>query len=458
MKITPSAVPRTSVPDIIWPALPSGAAASLLAMQYQLEQSQWWTAEQLRVQQFRQLHALLTQAWESTPFYRERLKAAGFDPRTALTPETFSRLPLLHRQDVQAAGAALLSRQLPREHGKVHEGKTSGSTGRPLKYSGSQYSQFIWQSLTLREHLWHKRNFRGKLAVIRVGTQNNALNSWGPPADVVFETGPAATLDIGTAIATQARWLQEQEPDYLLGYPSNILDLANHCREQGIRLERLREVRTLGEALNPGLRLACQKAWGAPVVDMYSANEVGYIALQCPDHEHYHVQSEAVFIEILKDDGTPCQSGEIGRLVVTPLHNYAMPLIRYELGDYAAAGEPCACGRGLPVIARIAGRQRNLLTLPDGSRHWPRTGFQAWMEFLSVRQIQMVQKSLHEIEIKLVVDQTLTADEQARMIHVMQASLGYPFRIFFTYHQEIPRGAGGKYEDFISELGREGPR
>jgi phenylacetate-CoA ligase len=456
MKTASSAVPRSSVSDIIWPALPSGAAASLLAMQYQLDQSQWWTADQLRVQQFRQLHALLTHAWESIPFYRERLKSAGFDPRTALTPETFFRLPLLHRQDVQTAGEALLSQQLPREHGKVHEGKTSGSTGRPLRYSGTQYSQFIWLSLTLREHLWHERNFRGKLAVIRVGTQNSALNSWGPPADVVFETGPAATLDIGVAIETQARWLQEQEPNYLLSYPSNILGLANHCLEQGIKLKHLREVRTLGEALNQELRTACQQAWGVPVVDMYSANEVGYIALQCPDHEHYHVQSEAVFAEILKNDDTPCQPGEIGRLVVTTLHNYAMPLIRYELGDYAEAGEPCSCGRGLPVIERIVGRQRNLVTLPDGSRHWPRTGYQAWMEFLSIRQIQMVQKSLQEIEVRLVVNQDLTAQEQATMISALQESLGYPFRIFFTYHQEIPRGAGGKYEDFISELGREG--
>jgi phenylacetate-CoA ligase len=68
----------------------------------------------------------------------------------------------------------------------------------------------------------------------------------------------------------------------------------------------------------------------------------------------------------------------------------------------------------------------------------------------------MVQKSLQEIEVRLVVNQDLTAQEQATMISALQESLGYPFRIFFTYHQEIPRGAGGKYEDFISELGREG--
>ena len=453
--MTHPAIPRSSVEGINWPALPNPAAASLLAFQYQLEHSQWWTADQLRTQQFRQLHALLTHAWEAIPFYQERLKAAGFDPRSAVTPDVFSRLQLLHRADVQAAGEGLLSRQIPQEHGKVHDGKTSGSTGQPLRYFGTQFSQFIWQALTLRDHLWHKRDFKGKLAVLRTRIERKVLNSWGPPADLVFETGPAAVMDIASPIDVQAQWLQEQNPDYLLSYPSNILGLAKHCIAQGIKLQHLREVRTLGEAHNPELRTVCREAWGSPVIDVYSAQEIGYIALQCPEHEHYHVQSEAVLVEILKEDGTPCQPGEIGKLVVTALHNYAMPLIRYEIGDFAEAGEPCPCGRGLPVIKHILGRQRNLVTLPDGSKHWPNTGYRTWMDFLTVRQVQIVQISLQEIEIKLVMDQPLTTQEQAKMIPVVQESLGHPFHIFFTYHQEIPRGAGGKYEDFISEVGRE---
>lgn len=452
MKIAPSAVPRSSVSGIVWPALPNPAAASQLALQYQLEQSQWWTADQLRAQQFRQLHALLTHAWESIPFYHERLKAAGFDPRTVVTPETFSRLPLLQRSQVQTAGEALLSLRMPNEHGKVHEGKTSGSTGRPLKYFGSQYSQFVWQALTLRDHLWHRRDFKGKLAVLRVGTRNGALNNWGPPADLVFETGPAAALEIGTSIDIQARWLQEQEPDYLLSYPSNILGLANHCLEKGIKLQHLREVRTLGEAQRPELRAVCQQAWGAPVVDMYSANEIGYIALQCPDHEHYHVQSESVLVEILMEDGTPCQPGEIGKMVVTSLHNYAMPLIRYELGDYAEAGEPCSCGRGLPVIKRILGRQRNLIVLPDGKQHWPSMGYSKWIGIAPIEQIQLVQRSSYQFEVRLVMPRPLTPDEQKRMIPILQESLGYAFQISFSYHDELHRSASGKFEDFISEV------
>ena len=136
MKTTPPRTHLSSISNIVWPALPPPAAPNLLPMQFQLEQSQWWTADQLLAQQFRQLHALLMHAWESIPFYRERLKVARFNPRIAVTPETFSQIPLLSRSDVQKGGAALLCRQLPHGHGEIHEGTTSGSTGRPLKYWG----------------------------------------------------------------------------------------------------------------------------------------------------------------------------------------------------------------------------------------------------------------------------------------------------------------------------------
>lgn len=425
----------------------------MLAMQYQLEQSQWWPADALRTHQFRQLGVLIRHAYETIPFYRERFNAAELNPNAELSPEIFSRLPLLQRRQVQIAGEALLSQKLLQEHGKVHEGQTSGSTGRPLSYFGTQYSQFIWQALTLREHLWHKRNFQGKLAVIRISTKKNVLKSWGPPADLVFETGPAAALDIKTPIDMQAKWLHEQDPDYLLSYPSNILGLANHCIEKGIKLNKLREVRTLGEAFNPELRAICHQAWGVPVVDMYSAQEAGYIALQCPDHEYYHVQSEAVLVEILNEDGSPCKPGEIGKLVVTTLHNYAMPLIRYEIGDYAEVGEHCSCGRGLPVIKRILGRQRNLIILPDGKKHWPSMGYSKWMGIAPIEQIQLVQKTLHQVEVRLVMPRPLTPDERRRMIPILQESLGYAFQISFSYHDEICRSSSGKFEDFISEVG-----
>jgi phenylacetate-CoA ligase len=138
-------------------------------------------------------------------------------------------------------------------------------------------------------------------------------------------------------------------------------------------------------------------------------------------------------------------------VVVTTLHNFAMPLIRYELGDYAEAGEPCACGRGLPVIRRIMGRHRNLLRLPDGRRHWPSFPTDKWAHVAPVKQLQIVQKSLDEIVLRVVAPRDLSGEESARLIAALQGCLGLAFHMTIERVDEIARSDNYKFEDFVSE-------
>jgi phenylacetate-CoA ligase len=159
-----------------------------------------------------------------------------------------------------------------------------------------------------------------------------------------------------------------------------------------------------------------------------------------------------VILELLNADGSNCAPGETGRVVITPLHNFAMPLIRYEIGDYAEAGEPCDCGRGLPVIRRIAGRVRNMLQLPGGGLRFPRFGEYEFASVPAVRQFQVVQKTFDDIEVALVVARPLTAGEEDRLRELILENLGHSFRLAFCYRDEIPRTASGKFEDFRSEV------
>lgn len=137
---------------------------------------------------------------------------------------------------------------------------------------------------------------------------------------------------------------------------------------------------------------------GAPRLD-----EVGYIALQCPEAETYHLQLENLFVEVLNDAGRPCRQGEIGRIVLATLHNFASPLIRYEIQDYVEMGEPCSCGRGLPVVRRVLGRRRNMAMRPDGGLFWPSFPARAWADIADIRQIQLVQKTKEQIDVRYVM-------------------------------------------------------
>jgi len=439
--------------------MPNSRGAALLAMQYQLEQTQWWSAEAIRAQQFRQLNHLLEHAYQTVPYYQNRLQAAGLVPGETGLQTEWSRIPVLKRKDIQEVAESLLSTAIPATHGKTFEIWTSGSIGRPICVLGTAVTGFFWQAITLREHLWHGRDFACQLAAIRYASEGVALPpegavfaGWGPSTDLVFTTGPSAFLNIASTVTEQVDWLQKQNPDYLLTYPSSLYALASHFRDTGKNLPGLREVRTLGEALGTQVRDAVKQAWNVKLVDMYSSQEVGYIAIQCPEHEHYHVQSENVLVEILNEQDEECRPGEVGRVVVTSLHNFANPLIRYEIGDYAEVGDACPCGRGLPVIKRVMGRVRNMIILPSGEQRWPILGYKQFEELIPVRQIQTVQHALDHLELKLVVNADVTSEQETRLTHIVRHSLGYAFRITFTYLDEIPRAANGKYEEFISKV------
>jgi phenylacetate-CoA ligase len=398
-----------------------------------------------------QLEVLLRHTHSSVPHYR-RAWSGLYDPNAPLTQERFSRLPRLTRRELQGNFDALKSERIPPTHGSVAEARTSGSTGSPVRVLKTQVTQAFWNAFTLRDHLWHRRDLRGKLAAIRHGVPTGEFAGWGTATHGVIATGPSVVLGVKEDIDAQLRWLQEQRPEYLLTYPSNLAELARRSQQLGMRMPGLREARTLGEVLPEEVRELCRRAWGVPVADVYSAEEIGYIALQCPQHEHYHIQSEAVRVEILDEHGAACQPGEIGRVVVTTLHNFATPLVRYELGDFAVGGVACACGRGLPVISRVMGRTRNILVSAAGKRYWPSLGSHGFPEIAPILQHQFVQKSPDLVEARLVTRAPLTPEQETRLRRHILSALPAGFRLSFVYCDRIARSAGGKYEDFVSEV------
>jgi phenylacetate-CoA ligase len=451
-------VPFTSFAEIQWPAIPAPFAARMLAVLFQLEQSQWWSAERLARQQFAQLGSVLAHAYETVPYYRQRFDEVGRSPASFCSPESWTEFPLLTRRDIQLAGDQLYSTQVPKSHGEVGTTMTSGSTAQPVVVRTTGMTNFFWRTLTLRDHYWHRRDFAQSFAAIRHMRQGEACSphgasspNWGSATAEVLSTGPAHVLSVHSTVDEQIEWLRAVNPYYLLSYPSVLLAIAQLLEQRDVRLPHLHEVRTFGEILEPQCRAICQRVFGTKIVDMYSSQEVGYIALQCPQQEHYHVQSEGLLVEVLDAAGKPCVPGEVGRVVVTTLHNFAMPLVRYDIGDYAEVGAPCSCGRGLPVITRILGRQRNLLVLPNGDRRWPLFGEGERPEALPpYYQFQVVQQSRELVQINVVRDGPYTAAEEAIVQRYFQQTLGHPFQIKLEYVGEIPRSKSGKFEDFIS--------
>ena len=457
---------RSSIGSNIFPPILTGRPATLMALQHHLGQSQWWDAERLRAEQHRQLAALVNFATRTIPFYADRLRAAGLEPGAPLTWQAWSRIPTLTRHDVQDAGDALNPAVLPPSHGRIGEIASGGSTGVPVRIHKSEFANLMWEAIHIREELWHREDRTGALVVIAglprsmseaerlAGSTRDGVSvpQWGGIQSQIWTTGPLHMIDLNHPAETHVDFILKHAPSYIYTLPSTLRLILWHCRNRGIAFPGLRAVWTRSETVDDALRQLCQDTLGVRIVSNYSTAETGYIALQCPTSSALHVQSETCLVEILDADSNPVPPGACGRVVVTPLHNFATPLLRYEIGDDAECAEACSCGRGLPLLKRILGRTIDHLTRPDGRRRRFFFDHYALSKIRAVKEYQVIQRSLHRIDVLLAIARPLTDDEISQVRAIMAKDVGTGFEIDLSYCDRIPRTAAGKLRPVRSEL------
>ncbi len=455
-KDTEIGLPDSVVDGIAWPALPSPDVNAVLSLAYQIDQSQWWTPEVLRAFQLRQVDNLIRHARNTVPFYRQRLVDVTDVSPGMLSMDDVRQIPLLQKSDIQDCYDDLKSDAMPKSHLPVHKIVTSGSTGPPATLIGTSVTAVFHSALTIRWHTWHKRNFNLKMAELlhypTAGSEEpQNRKGWGRG----FASGPRVSFTANQPVKEQIDWLVDEDPYYLVTFPSNLNALLRHCEKYGVRIPNLHVVSTRGMAIGDDTRELCEQVWGITLKDAYGAEECGYIALQCPDASGYHVQSEHLLVEVLDDEGNAAEPGCTGRVVITDLHNFATPLIRYEVGDFAIAGSDCSCGRGLPVIEQILGRYRSTFMLPSGDRFFPlysKALFQLKKDIPSIQEAQLVQRSRPEITARLIVSRPLDQNEEMMIKTELAKAMGGEFEIVIEYVEALHRSASGKFEETICEI------
>jgi len=202
-------------------------------------------------------------------------------------------------------------------------------------------------------------------------------------------------------------------PASLYGHVTILGSLAKKVEREGIdpRMD-LKGIVTTGECLSANDRRLIGGTIGAPVYDRYGLVEVsGYVAQECERHTGLHVNGGLAFVEVLKD-GEVCGPGEKGRLVVTNLHNYVMPFIRYDTGDLATVGNECSCARVFHVLERIEGRSADWVLTDSTPISWdPFLAPLYSQELPAVERFQFVQERIGEIALFIAPKSVLTAAE-----------------------------------------------
>ena len=304
------------------------------------------------------LRALICRAARDVPFYRELLERYGIDPAEIRSAGDLARLPIIDKATLRQAGQAAWS--TPRK-GDIWI-STSGSTGEPYRFPIDPRYDQLRKAQCLRPYLSNGRGIaQGLLRLTARPRQTQPLfMRMGLLRELQVDSGvpPRTVLEL---------W-RSSGCTLLQGYPSALRALAQYCASGGGRLDPVpRRIFTDSELLGRDTRQLIECHLGAAVTDIFGTFETDNIAYQCEAGRGYHVTTDSIVLEVVRDDRVLC-SGEEGELVVTVLNNHRSPFIRYNLHDRVRwAQEPCTCGRHFPLLEVLQGRADHLILMSDGS-------------------------------------------------------------------------------------------
>ncbi len=427
------------------------------AMIMQLERAEHATPAQQLAGQKNLLLELVKHSVATIPGYKDRLKPL-IRANGEISLDGWLDVPVLKRPEVISLGKKLVSREVPEIHGETREGLTSGTTGMPLDFSFSQFHKTMLDCISTRYHRWHNFDYRKSFASIRSAylgvaswPEGDQRASWAHFALQTENPGQYHHLNINTPIERQIEWLRRIKPDYLQTYPSNARALAL-AFEKDAEPIKFDGILTYSEMLTPENRATISRIFGCNLADAYSSREIGHIALQSPLSDNWLVQSEVTYLEILNEEDQPCEPGEMGRVVVTPLHNYAHPLIRYDLGDYATLGTKDASALPYPVLTKIHGRIRNMFKFPGGVLIQPDFKPMSIQRFLNPKQWQVAQIGDTVLEIRLVPGDDPSRMDTEGMDQYIRDLLDMDLTINYKFVTELTNPRTGKHEDYICEI------
>jgi phenylacetate-CoA ligase len=420
-----------------------------------LARTEWLPPADLLHYQRQLLERLLRHASTQVPFYRERL-ACLFTPDGNIDFSRWHEVPIVERAEVIAHGAEMRPPALSDLYGEIRRIRTNGTTTIPLSLAANELVIVAANAALTRMARWFGLDTARPLAKIRVYQEGQET----PYPDGVVQDGWSAAdpeavsygLELRTPVDLQLEWLARRKAPYLQTAPSNALQLAYAATPQQARDLGVEFIFGVGETVSDEVRATVRRRLGARLAAVYSCQEIGFVATECPAAAHYHVVAENAIVDIVGEDGRPVAPGELGRVVVTGLYNYAMPFIRYAIGDVASwAVAPCRCGRSLPVIAQVEGRTRSAFVFEDGRRMWPR-GWDAreMRALVPFREFQMVQLDHRRIELRYVPDDSGRAVDSAGLAAFARGKFHPSVEIIPVPLAAMPRGPSGKFEQFVS--------
>jgi len=423
----------------------------------ELDRRQFDSPAIVRARQSASLRRLLRHAVDTVPYYRALFDRAGLTVADIGAIDDLRAIPILTKADIRAHGSELLSnsflgRQLTRK-------KTSGSTGVPLEVKLDPNGLAWKRACTLRADEWSGWQRGQSVAKVWGNPEYKQFGVRGRLRNWLYERAVYLdTLQMSPEVITRfARLIASSRPAMIFGHAHSVFLLSDHIRRHKLPRYRPSGIITTAMVLHDWQRRRIEDVFQCPVTNRYGCEEASLIACECHEHRGLHVNADSVLVETIRD-GQPAKPGKPGAIVITDLSNFAMPLIRYQVGDVGVLTDRvCSCGRGFPILEAIEGREADYVVTADGQFV---SGISLTENFAvlvpGIAQIQIVQESVERFLFRIVRDAAFGSESERAIAALVAERFGPGATWQCEYVEAIPQEPSGKYRFCISHVARPG--
>ena len=420
-----------------------------------LKKTQWWSQEQIEELQNKKLQRLIQYAILNVPYYRDlfsKLKLTADDIRTK---EDLIKLPILTKEILRSHPIDYFTTQIKKDlHYDLCGG--SGSTGVPVFIRVDRNSKSVAMAALWRAWQWTDYKFGDSILYIwGVPSTWEAIKKFPKNFAMWIRNEkffPAFSLREVSQFEKLTQILKKDTPDILFGYTNSIYLLALYLQKNNIKIKIKKAIIPTAETLQAHQRKTIESVLQAPIFDQYGCGETMSIAYECDAHNGYHIVNEHIILEF---EQLSSLNSDLYGLIITDLDNKTMPLIRYKNGDLAQPKDGlCSCGRSGKLLQRISGRYSDLLQTKDGGFITIPGMRGGWVmkKTSGVKQYQVIQLSLEEIIIELVVTAEYNSEQETKIHSLLDSYLKGFINYNIEYCDYIPSEANGKYKLLISKL------
>lgn len=407
----------------------------------------------MRFQQ-KKLKHLIKHAYHTVPYYHEIFQKNNLKPDDIKTSLDLMKLPILSRSEVRERFDALVSKGYPRK--KMIYGLSGGSTGEPIRFYTTKENREQYMAARYLFWRWAGFEWGDKFAHV-VGSPLDRPFFKSVKGKIEGKTKRRVYLDAfrmtEQTMESFAEKMRRFKPKVVYGYAKSVALLAKFIEDRGISTIRLKSVIVDSESLSEHEIKTIEKVFGCKIWWSYHNRENGIFGAECGQHNAYHLFAQNHVFEFMRE-GEHVSSGETGSIVITDLTNYAMPFIRYEIGDLGVfSDETCACGRGFPLMDRLVGRTSEVLVSATG-RFMFGDLFHLYTRFYEVskvKQYQIIQENPTKIVVN-IIPETDYAERDTEVIKKGILSLMGDMEIEVNLLEKIPPSKSGKVQAVLRKF------